>query len=88
MIKDGKNNNIVVPIEIETITYSHNVRININRIKSLYGFNNLRGYDLNDYIKKNLSENKFKKVYEKKNKVRALAPQHVLHLCPIYHNLI
>ena len=32
----------------------------------MYGFDDLRGYDLNDYIKYNIVNNKFKKIYEQK----------------------
>ena len=49
-------------VEIETTTNLNNMKISINRIKSVYGFDNSRGYDLNDYIKKNLNEHKFKKI--------------------------
>ena len=51
IIKDNNHNNIVVPLEAETITNSNNRKIETNRIKSVYGFDNLRGYDLNDYVK-------------------------------------
>ena len=37
-IKDCKNNTIIIPIEIETTTTSHNINIDINRIKSIYGY--------------------------------------------------
>lgn len=66
VIKDKFNNNVVVPVEIETTTNINNMKIDINRIKSVYGFDNSRGYNLNDYIKKNLNENKFKKIYGQK----------------------
>ncbi len=66
VIKDKFNNNVVVPVEIETTTNINNIKIYINRIKSVYGFDNSKGYDLNDYIKKNLNENKFEKIYGQK----------------------
>ena len=66
MIKDKQNNNIVIPAETEATTNINNKKIDINRIKTVYGFDNSRGYDLNDYIKKNLNENKFKRIYEQK----------------------
>lgn len=66
MIKDDNNNNIIIPIEVETTTTLNKIKTDINRVKSVYGFDNSRGYNLNDYIKKNLSESKIKKIYEKK----------------------
>ena len=60
------NNDIVVPLEVETTTVSNNTKISVNRIKSVYGFDNTRGYNLNDYIKKKLEDNKSIKIYEKK----------------------
>ena len=66
IIKDNMNNDIVVPLEVETTTVSNNTKISVNRIKSVYGFDNTRGYNLNDYIKKKIEDNKFIKIYEKK----------------------
>ena len=60
------NNDIVVPLEVETTTVSNNTKISVNRIKSVYGFDNTRWYNLNDYINKKLEDNKFIKIYEKK----------------------
>ena len=79
MIKDKNNNNIVVPIEIQTETYINRIRIDTNRIKSVYGYEKINNIDLNEYIKNNLKKQKFQKIYEqKKDEVRALAPQLVL----------
>lgn len=64
-LKDKNNNNIIVPIELETVTDINKLRIYTNRIKSVYGKTNL-----NNYIKKNINQNEFVKIYEqKKNKV-------------------
>ncbi len=38
-IKDKNKNNVLVPIEIETITNVNKITIEINRIKSVYGYN-------------------------------------------------
>lgn len=54
--------------------------------KDLY-INAIDNINLNDYIKYNIKNNNFTKIYEqKKNEVRALAPQLVLFLRRIYHN--
>lgn len=66
VVKDIQNNNIVVPIEIETDTTVNRVKIDINRVKSVYGFENKNNIDLNDYIKYNIRKNNFEKIYEKK----------------------
>ncbi len=66
VVKDKQNNNIVVPIEIETDTTVNRVKIDINRVKSVYGFENRNNIDLNDYIKYNIRNNNFEKIYEKK----------------------
>ena len=60
-IKDNIGNNIIVPIEIETSTNVNNIKLDINRIKSIYGKENL-----NTYIKKNINQNIFEKIYEQK----------------------
>lgn len=60
-LKDGKGNNIIVPIEIETSTNVNNIKIDINRLKSVYGKENL-----NTYIKRNINQNEFQKIYEQK----------------------
>ncbi len=64
-IKDGNSNNIVVPIEIETTTNINNVKIDTNRIKTVYGYD-IKNPDLNSYIKHNLNNNEFIKIYEQK----------------------
>ena len=66
-LKDNNNNNIIVPLEIETSTFVNNVNIDTNRIKSIYGFNNVY-YSLNEYIKHNINQNIFEKIYEQKRK--------------------
>ena len=48
------------------ISNNSNTSEKVNNTKNSYGFDNSRGYNLNDYIKKNLSESKIKKIYEKK----------------------
>ena len=78
-IKDNNNNVILVPIEIKTQTNVNNTKIDINRIKTVYGHEKINNRDLNDYIKYNIKNNNFEKIYEqKKNEVRALAPHQVL----------
>lgn len=67
IVKDKSNNNIVIPIEIETNTRIGKNLININRVESVYGYEKINNIDLNDYIKYNLKNNNFKKVYEQKN---------------------
>lgn len=66
VIKDKNNNNIVVPIEIETSTKVNNIKIDINRVKTVYGYEEKNNIDLNNYIKHNIVENKFTKIYEQK----------------------
>ncbi len=66
-IKDNNNRSIIVPIEIETDTYVNRVKIDTNRIKSVYGYDkSVNNLELNDYIKNNLSKNEFIKIYEQK----------------------
>lgn len=64
-IKDNNNNNIIVPIEIETTTNVNNIKIDTNRVKTVYGYD-IKNPDLNDYIKHNLNNNEFIKIYEQK----------------------
>lgn len=66
-IKDKNGNNVIVPIKIETTTFINNVDIDTNRIKSVYGFENIK-YSLNKYIKHNIRKSVFEKVYEQKKK--------------------
>lgn len=66
LIKDSNGNNIVVPIEIETTTVVNKVKIDINRIKSVYGYKKLNNIDLSDYIKYNIKNHKFIKIYDQK----------------------
>lgn len=65
-IKDNNNNVILVPIEIETQTNVNNTKIDINRIKTVYGHEKINNRDLNDYIKYNIKNNNFEKIYEQK----------------------
>lgn len=67
VLKDNQGDNIVVPIEVETTTYANNMNIDTNRIKSIYGYNNNRK-SLNEYIKHNMNNNIFEKIYEQKKK--------------------
>ncbi len=87
VVKDSNNNNIVVPIEIETTTKVNNLTLDTNRVKTVYGYQAQNNINLNDYIKHNIKNNVFEKVYEqKKRKVRALAPQQSLN--KVYHQQI
>ena len=65
-IKDKNKNNVLVPIEIETGTNVNKITIEINRIKSVYGYN-IKKPNLNSFIKYNIKNGIFKKIYEKKN---------------------
>lgn len=65
-IKDKNKNNVLVPIEIETCTNVNKITIEINRIKSVYGYN-IKKPNLNSFIKYNIKNGIFKKIYEKKN---------------------
>lgn len=65
-IKDKNKNNVLVPIEIETGTNVNKIKIEINRIKSVYGYN-IKKPNLNSFIKYNIKNGIFKKIYEKKN---------------------
>ena len=56
IVKDKNNNNIIVPIEIETDTTVNRLSIDMNRIKSVYGYNRVDP-DLNQYIKYNIKNN-------------------------------
>ncbi len=66
VLKDNDNNCIVVPIEIETSTYVNKIKIDINRVKSIYGYTTNNNIDLNKYIKHNLKSKNFVKIYEQK----------------------
>ncbi|MCI6191178.1 MAG: hypothetical protein MR691_14835 [Clostridium sp.] len=65
-LKDNNGNNIVVPIEIETTTNINRIKIDTNRIKSVYGYKTIDNIDLNDYIKHNIKNSNFTKIYEQK----------------------
>ena len=60
---NNNNNNIIVPIEIETTTNVNNIKIDTNRVKTVYGYD-IKNPNLNDYIKHNLNNNEFIKIYE------------------------
>ncbi len=64
-VKDNNNSNIIVPIEIETITKINIFNIDINRIKTVYGYDR-KDPDLNKYIKNNIKLGRFTKIYEQK----------------------
>ena len=60
-LKDANNKNIIVPIDIETITKVNRINIDTNRIKSAYGRNNLKSW-----IEGNINRGVFTKIYENK----------------------
>ena len=64
-VKDNNNSNIIVSIEIETITKINIFNIDINRIKTVYGYDR-KDPDLNKYIKDNIKLGRFTKIYEQK----------------------
>ena len=64
-VKDDNNSNIIVPVEIETITKINIFNIDINRIKTVYGYDR-KDPDLNKYIKNNIKLGRFTKIYEQK----------------------
>lgn len=69
MVKDKNDNNIIVLIEIETKTKINNLMIDINRVKTIYGYNR-KNPDLNKYIKDNINANKLEKIYEQKKRTQ------------------
>lgn len=66
-LKDNRGNNIIIPIEIETSTSVNNITIDINRLKSVYGYDRTNP-NLNEYIKYNITNSNFTKIYEQKKK--------------------
>ena len=74
LIKNKKNNNIIVPIEIETKTDVNKVSIDINRVKSIYGYDR-KNPDLNQYIKYNIRKKSLTKIYEQKKQSTNIASQ-------------
>lgn len=66
-LKDNNGNNIVVPIEVETSTSVNNITIDINRLKSVYGYDRANP-NLDKYIKDNIKSSEFTKIYEQKKK--------------------
>ncbi len=65
VVKDNQGNNIIVPIQVETDTYVNKIKVDINRIKSVYGYDRTNP-DLNKYIKDSIKNNNLEKIYEKK----------------------
>ena len=63
VVKDQDNNNIIVPIEIETTTVVNKIKIKTNRIKTIFGYEPINGINLNDYIKHNIKNGIFIKIY-------------------------
>ena len=59
-VKDGNGNTVVVPIEVETTTVANYMKIDTNRVKTLFGYDDNVG--LNRYIKDNIKSNKFTKI--------------------------
>ena len=74
LIKDKSNNNIIVPIEIETKTDVNKVSIDVNRVKSVYGYDR-KNPDLNQYIKYNIKNNSLTKIYEQKKQSTNITSQ-------------
>lgn len=74
MVKDKNNNNVIVPIEIETKTDVNKVSIDINRVKSIYGYNKTFP-NLNQYIKYNIKNSSLVKIYEQKKQSTNIASQ-------------
>lgn len=66
-LKDNNGNNIVVPIEVETSTSVNNITIDVNRLKSVYGYERVNP-NLDKYIKDNIKSSEFTKIYEQKKK--------------------
>ena len=60
---------IIVPIGIDTKTKINNLMIDINRAKTIYGYNR-KNPDLNKYIKDNINANKLEKIYEQKKRTQ------------------
>lgn len=67
IIKNAVGNNILIPIQIETTTNVNKLKIDTNRIKTVYGYD-IKKPDLNEYIKYNIKNNVFEKIYEKKER--------------------
>ena len=74
VIKDKRNNNIIVPIEIEIKTDVNKVSIDVNRVKSVYGYDR-KSPDLNQYIKYNIKNNSLTKIYEQKKQSTNITSQ-------------
>lgn len=68
-ILDSDNNVIIIPIEVETSTVVNKIKIEINRVKTVYGYSR-KNPSLEKYIKDNINLNKMEIIYEKKNEVR------------------
>ena len=74
VIKDNNKNNIIVPIEIETKTDVNKVSIDVNRVKSVYGYDRTNP-DLNQYIKYNIKNKGLTKIYEQKKQSTNITSQ-------------
>ena len=68
IIKTVDSKNIIVPIETETITNVNHKDIYTNRIKTVFGYDKTRP-SLNEYIKYNIKNKKFEKIYEQKKQL-------------------
>ena len=68
-LKNNNNENIVVPIEIEADMHLGKNLIKINRVKTVFGYEISNVRDLNDFIKYNIENNIFEKVYESKKEL-------------------
>ena len=67
-LKDNNGNNIVVPIEVETSTSVNNITIDVNRLKSVYGYERVNP-NLDKYIKDNIKSSEFKKnIWTRRNR--------------------
>jgi len=74
IVKDSKGNNVIVPIEIETKTDVNKASIDINCVKSVYGYDR-NNPDLNKYIKDNLNNKSLIKIYEQKKQSTNITSQ-------------
>lgn len=84
IVKDKIGNNIVVPIEIETKTDINKISMEINRIKSVYGYDRKKP-DLNKYIKDNLNSKTMIKIYEQKKQSTNITSQSTFDTKSISH---
>lgn len=61
-VKDSNGNTVIVPIEIETSTVANYMKIDTNRVKSVFGYDSDFGRTLDKYIKDNLKSDTFTKI--------------------------